>query len=98
MTAPLTLTGMHFDFTFRHLDAESLEQLVSASQTPDPTSVASPAERVAKMTAALKVPATSLLAHQPEIILDRISLATAAGSALPHRCNQDAWDRCRGPR
>ena len=82
VTAPLTLTGVHFDFTLQHLEAESLAQFISASQAPDQASILSPAERVAKMTAAFKAPATSLFSHQPEIIVDRISVATAAGSAF----------------
>ncbi len=32
VTAPLTLSGVHFDFTFRHLEMESLERMEAAVQ------------------------------------------------------------------
>jgi uncharacterized protein YdgA (DUF945 family) len=81
-SAPVSLTGAHFDMTFRHLEAESLEHLTAAMRQTNQDTTLSPATRVPKMMAALKEPAMALLAKQPEISLDRISIATAGGGAV----------------
>jgi uncharacterized protein YdgA (DUF945 family) len=81
-TPSVTLASAHFDVTFSHLDAESLDKLTVASREVNQDSAVPPAARMSKMLSVLKSPAIELLAHQPEISIDRLSVATAAGSAL----------------
>jgi uncharacterized protein YdgA (DUF945 family) len=81
-TAPLTITGAHFDFAFRHLEVESLEALTKAMRAANQESSLAPTERASKMMASLKSPAIALLAQQPEIAIDRVSATTAGGSLL----------------
>jgi uncharacterized protein YdgA (DUF945 family) len=80
-TAPLTLTNMHFDFSFRHLDMESLEAMSVAMRDLNQDPALAPRERTMKMVEALKTPGISFLSHQPEFAIDRISIGTAQGEA-----------------
>jgi uncharacterized protein YdgA (DUF945 family) len=80
-TAPLTLTNMHFDFSLRHLEMESLEAMSVAMRDVNQEPSLAPQERNTKMMKALKTPALSLLSHQPAFGIDRISIATAQGEA-----------------
>jgi hypothetical protein len=82
VTAPITLSGMHFDFTFRHLEMESLEALTAAMRRANQDAAAAPAVRAANMLAVFKTQGLQLLVHQPEIDVDRVSIATSAGEAL----------------
>lgn len=81
-TAPLTLTGTHFDFTVRHLEIETLEGLTAGLQQANAKPGLAPAARTAEVLSVLKQHGASLLAQQPEIAIDRISFANAKGEAL----------------
>jgi uncharacterized protein YdgA (DUF945 family) len=81
VTAPLTLTNMHFDLTLRHLEMRSLEALGEAMRAMNQGSVLTPQQRTEKMIEAIKEPGVSLLSHQPELTIDRVSVATARGEA-----------------
>lgn len=81
-TAPLTLTGTHFDFTVRHLEIESLEGLTAGLQQANGKPGLAPAARTAEVLSVFKQQGGSLLAQQPEIAIDRISFANAKGEAL----------------
>jgi uncharacterized protein YdgA (DUF945 family) len=76
---PLAFTGMHIDFTLRHLDMESLETLNVALRDVNRGPPLPSSERSQKMLAALKEPGIAFLSHQPEIVIDRISVAAAQG-------------------
>jgi uncharacterized protein YdgA (DUF945 family) len=84
VTQPLTLSSAHVDLTWKHLGIESLESLSvamrAASQQQD-ASVA-PAVRAQSMMAALKPPLEALLLEQPEMDMDRVSVASAQGQGL----------------
>lgn len=80
--AAITLSGVHFDFTFRHLEMESLESLTAAIRRANQDAAVSPAVRAANMLAVFKTQGMQLLVHQPEIGVDRVSAATSAGEAL----------------
>jgi uncharacterized protein YdgA (DUF945 family) len=82
VTAPITLSAVHFDFTFRHLDMESLERLTAAMRETNADAASTPVERSGKMLAVFKQQGVALLLHQPEIAIDRVSVATADGQAL----------------
>jgi uncharacterized protein YdgA (DUF945 family) len=81
-TGPLTLTGVHFDFTFRHLEIESLERLTAAIQQANGNQALAPAARTAQMLSVLRQQGASLLAQQPELAVDQISFANAKGEAV----------------
>ena len=97
-TQPLALTSAHFDFTWKHLGIESLESLTAAMQSArqDQSAPVAPAARAQNMMAALKRPVGALLLDQPEMDIDRISLATAQGQGLVtgviHLVDVDAAD------
>lgn len=79
--APISLSGVNLNLTFRHLDADSLERLTAALREVNRDLGADPKERAARMMAAAKLPALDLLAKQPEISIDQISASSTAGSA-----------------
>jgi uncharacterized protein YdgA (DUF945 family) len=79
---PVALTGAHFDVTFRHLEMESLEQLVSASRELNQDRTLTPAARSEKLLSLLKQQSARLLARQPQIAFDRVSVANAGGAAV----------------
>jgi uncharacterized protein YdgA (DUF945 family) len=81
VTAPLTLTGMHFDVSLQHLEMTSLETMGAAMRGINQGSVLTPQQRTAKMIEAIKEPGISLLSHQPELDIDRVSIATPGGEA-----------------
>jgi uncharacterized protein YdgA (DUF945 family) len=82
VTPPLTLSGMHLDFTLRHLEEESLERLTAGIRQANQNSALAPDARKAALLAVLKQHGTALLAQQPEIGIDRISFANAKGEAV----------------
>ena len=82
MAAPVALSAVHFDIAFRHLEMESMERLTAAMREANVDPASAPAERSAKMLAVFKQQGVPLLLHQPEIAIDRVSVATADGQAL----------------
>jgi uncharacterized protein YdgA (DUF945 family) len=78
---PFALSGAHIDFTWKHLGLKSLESLVVALRTAGPNQNASapPALRAQNMIATIKQPLGALLADEPELDIDRVSMATAQG-------------------
>jgi uncharacterized protein YdgA (DUF945 family) len=80
-TAPLTLTNMHFDFSLRHLDMESLEAMRVTMREINQGTLVPADQRAAKMLEAIKEPGISFLSHLPEFGIDRVSIATAGGEA-----------------
>jgi uncharacterized protein YdgA (DUF945 family) len=81
-TAPLTLTGVHFDFTARHLQIEALQALQAGMQQANADSALAPAARTAQAMSVMKQQGAALLAQQPEIAIDQISVANAKGAAV----------------
>jgi uncharacterized protein YdgA (DUF945 family) len=80
--APVALTGAHFDVTFRHLEMESLEQLASVARELNQDRTLTPAARTEKMLPLLKQQSARLLAQQPQIAFDQVSIANAGGAAI----------------
>jgi uncharacterized protein YdgA (DUF945 family) len=81
VTQPLTLSSAHVDLTWKHLGLESLESLLVAMRAANQqqNSAVAPAVRAQGMMTALKQPLEALLIEQPEMQIDRVSLATAQG-------------------
>ena len=84
VTQPLTLSSAHVDLTWKHLGLDSLESLIAAMRAAGQEQNASvpPAARAQSMMAALKQPLEALLLEQPEMDIDRVSVATAQGHGL----------------
>jgi uncharacterized protein YdgA (DUF945 family) len=84
VTQPLTLSSAHVDLTWKHLGLESLESLMAAMRAAGQEQNASvaPAARAQSMMAALKQPLETLLLDQPEMDVDRLSMASAQGQGL----------------
>ena len=84
VTQPLTLSSAHVDLTWKHLGLDSLESLIAAMRASGQEQNASvpPAARAQSMMAALKQPLEALLLEQPEMYIDRMSVATAQGQGL----------------
>jgi uncharacterized protein YdgA (DUF945 family) len=78
---PVALTSTKMDIAFRHLDADSLERLTAQLREVNRDATITPQDRSATMLGAIKAPMMSLLGKQPEIGIDRIVIATAAGSS-----------------
>lgn len=78
---PVTLTSTKMDISFRHLDADSLERLSAQLREVNRDVTIAPQDRSAAMLGAIKAPMMSLLEKQPEIGIDQIVIATAAGSS-----------------
>jgi uncharacterized protein YdgA (DUF945 family) len=81
---PLTLSNAHADITWKHLGLEPLELLLTAMRAAGQEQDASvtPLARTQKMMSALKQPLEALLIEQPEMDIDRLSVASAQGQAL----------------
>jgi uncharacterized protein YdgA (DUF945 family) len=79
--ASLNFSGAHFDFSFKHLDADSLEQLSAAIREVNQDVSLPPVQRSQNLLAAIKKPGIGLLSHSPQFALDRFSIATASGEA-----------------
>jgi uncharacterized protein YdgA (DUF945 family) len=77
---PVALTSTKMDITFRHLDADSLERLSAQLREVNRDVTIAPQDRSATILGALKAPMMSLLEKQPEIGIDQIVIATAAGT------------------
>jgi len=84
VTQPLTLSSAHIDLTWKHLGLDSLESLIVAMREAGQQQnfSVSPATRAQSMMAALKQPLEALLLEQPEMDIDRLSMASAQGQGL----------------
>ena len=78
-TLGVDIKEVHYDLSFRHLHSETLEKLLADIKSlytkPPPT--AADAEKV--MFAPFKERGAELLKYDPELVLDRIGLATPEG-------------------
>jgi uncharacterized protein YdgA (DUF945 family) len=81
-TEPLTLTGVHVDFTLRHLDLDSLEAFLAALRDTNQPPSTTPAQRAQAAQQVFAQQGLALLSHAPELGLDRISAAAAGGEVL----------------
>jgi uncharacterized protein YdgA (DUF945 family) len=80
--ATVNLSSVHFDFTLRHLDMVALDALNTAISASNQDTTVSPADRAAKNLQILQEQGTALLLKQPELAIDRVSIATSGGEAL----------------
>jgi uncharacterized protein YdgA (DUF945 family) len=80
----LTLSSAHVDVTWKHLGLESLESFLAAMRASgqQQNAAAAPAARAQSMMAAIKQPLEALLLDEPEMDVDRMSMATAQGQGL----------------
>ncbi len=69
----ITLEEFHYDFTVQRLHAETLQQVMSGIRASyvDPDATVDVAEHARK-----------LLAYDPELVIDRVSVATAEGKGM----------------
>jgi uncharacterized protein YdgA (DUF945 family) len=79
---PVALTSTQMDVTFRHLEADSLERLTAQLREVNRDTTITPQDRSARILEAIKPPMMSLLEKQPEIGIDQIVIATAAGRSV----------------
>jgi uncharacterized protein YdgA (DUF945 family) len=81
VTRSLALSSAHVDLTWKHLGLESLASLLDALRTAgqQQNAALSPAMRAQGMMAALQQPLQAVLLQQPEMQIDRVSLATTQG-------------------
>jgi uncharacterized protein YdgA (DUF945 family) len=81
VTQSVTLSSAHVDVTWRHLGLEPLASLLDATRAagPQQNAAVAPAVRTQAMMTALTQPLQALLLEQPEMQIDRVSLATAQG-------------------
>jgi uncharacterized protein YdgA (DUF945 family) len=81
---PLTLSSEHVDLTWKHLGVESLEALTTAMRAAGQETNASvaAAARAQRMMTAIKQPLETLLLEDPEMDVDRLSVANAQGQGL----------------
>ena len=84
VTQPLMLSSAHMDLTWKHLGLESLEAVTVAMRAAgqEQNASATPAARAQRMMASLKQPLKALLLEQPEMDVDRLSVASAQGQGL----------------
>jgi uncharacterized protein YdgA (DUF945 family) len=80
--ASLNLSSVHFDFTLRHLDMVALESLNKAVTAVNQDHTVAPADRTAKMLGVLQQQGVALLLKQPELAVDRVSIATSGGESV----------------
>lgn len=73
----------HYDFSIKHLHGRTLMELYRSliEVSSDPAQLALQAEDPAAMFAPLAEPALTLLAHDPEFSIDRISFTSPHGTA-----------------
>jgi uncharacterized protein YdgA (DUF945 family) len=79
--ASLNFRDAHFEFSLKHLEMESFEQLRAAMQKVNQDSSLPPAQRGSRLLAALREPGIALLWHGPQFILDRVSISLGGGEA-----------------
>jgi uncharacterized protein YdgA (DUF945 family) len=77
----LTFSGAHFDFSLNHLEMDSLEQLSAAMQKVNQDVSLPPAQRGPNLLAAVKEPGIVFFSHNPQLALDRFSIAIGGGEA-----------------
>lgn len=73
----------HYDFSLKHLHAPTLASLHRAANAlyADPAAFAASQDNPAAILAPLAEPLTELLAHTPEVSIDRLAFRTPAGEA-----------------
>lgn len=76
----IQLEEVHYDFTLRHLHAETLEKIVSTVKATYTRPVESAAELEATVMSPMKQHALELLTHEPELVIDRIGVVTPEGN------------------
>jgi uncharacterized protein YdgA (DUF945 family) len=76
----LSFSGAHFDFSFNHLEMDSLEQLSAAMQKVNQDVSLPPAQRGPNLLAAVKH-GIVFFSHGPQFALDRFSIAIGGGEA-----------------
>jgi uncharacterized protein YdgA (DUF945 family) len=80
--ATVNLSSVHFDFTLRHLDLVALDALNTAISAANQDTTAPATDRAAKTMSILQQEGTALLLKQPELAIDRVSIATSGGEAV----------------
>jgi len=78
----LDLKEVHYDFTLRHLHAETLNKLISTWKEAYTKPVATVAEVEAVVMTPVKEHGLALLRHDPEFSIDRIGVVTADGDGI----------------
>jgi len=81
-SASATLSGVHFDFTLRHLDMVALEAINDALTAAQQDAQSPPTDRAAQTLTIFQQQGAALLLKQPELVIDRVSIATSGGEAV----------------
>ncbi len=77
--ASLNFSGAHFDFSLNHLELDSLERLSTAIRKVNQDVSLAPAQRSQNLLVAVKEPGIAFLSHNPQVSLDRFSIAAGGG-------------------
>jgi len=74
-----TLKEAHYDFSLRHLHAETLEKLLAEMKKVYTQPMVTPADIAAAVVSPYKEQGVALMKYDPEIAVDRIMVATPEG-------------------
>ena len=80
--AGVEIKEIHYDLSFGHLHAPTLEKMVQAMRNMYTTPMVDPSALEATIYAPLKEHAAELLKHDPELGIDRIGLVTPDGEIV----------------
>ncbi|HEX6396704.1 MAG TPA: DUF945 family protein, partial [Steroidobacteraceae bacterium] len=75
----LDLDEVHYDFTLRHLHVKTLAEIYTRFKQMYAKPISTPADLDAAMLAPLRQQGAELLKYDPELIIDRIGVATPDG-------------------
>ena len=77
--ASLNFSGAHFDFSLNHLEMDSLERLSTVIRKLNQDVSLAPAQRSQNLLVVVKEPGIAFLSHNPQVSLDRFSIAAGGG-------------------
>jgi len=81
-TPTFNLDGAHYAATVRHLDSNALATMLEALQKVSSDATLTPAERTDRSTSAMREYLPALLAGDPQLTIDRISIDGPSGKLL----------------
>ncbi|NNM61657.1 MAG: YdgA family protein [Steroidobacteraceae bacterium] len=81
-TPTLSLSNAHFDLTLKHLQMAAIEAMTTDFETLNRSANPDPRVRMQKVMQIMRRQGLALLQHDPQLNLDRISVANAGGQAI----------------
>lgn len=80
--AGLKLRQVHYDFTLRHLHVPTLQTMMAGIREVSARAGDDPEQRQAQVMELLRGQGAALLAHNPELLIDRIGIVTPEGDLV----------------